>query len=145
MNINVWTFSGRLTRTPILRVVGDKNVCNFSVAINEYAGKDKENSALFVECNVWGGQAAYLAKFDKGDEITVTGQVTQRLWQTKEGVERITLGCRVNNYHIHATPGEIAVDEEEKPKEPEKQRARVKPVAKAVVETEDEDEEDIPF
>lgn len=137
MSLNIFTFSGRLTDTPKVREVNDKNVYNFNVAVNNYAGKDKEQDTFFVECTIWGDRGKYLAKFDKGAEISVTGKLSLRKWEGKDGSEKTSLGCFVSDYEVHSK-----IEEEKKPRTKLSSKPRNEPVEE---ENTDEDEDDVPF
>jgi single-strand DNA-binding protein len=89
-------FTGRLTANATVNPVkGDKQVINFTVAINQQwknkAGEKKERTA-FIECAYWrnSGIAEYLTK---GAVVEISGWMEAQAYQsTKEGL-RARLLC----------------------------------------------------
>ena len=79
---NVWTFSGNLGSDPESRQVGDRQVCNFSVAVN---GR-RDDPTTWVRVAAWGklGEtcAQYLAK---GRQVIVTGPARLREYEGAKG------------------------------------------------------------
>ena len=112
--MNVWIFTGRLTKQPVSKQVGNNMVYNFSVAINK--GKDKD--PIYAECDWWGDRGKYITSFDKGSLVTVHGELSPRKWTTKDGVEKTVLGCRVNDVSGLAVTKAERVEQEARP-EPE--------------------------
>lgn len=133
MSLNVFSFSGRLTDTPTVKELKEHTLYNFSIAVNNYAGKDKEYDVFFVECSLWGDRGKFLLRLDKGAEMSVSGKLTVRKWTNKEGVEKTIIGCNVNDYEVHTKP---KTDSGVVPKS----RIRTEPVEEEKVE-----DEDIPF
>ena len=79
---NVWTFSGNLGSDPETRQVGDRMVCNFSVAVN---GR-RDDPTTWVRVAVWGAQADACARFlAKGRQVIVTGAARLREYEGKNG------------------------------------------------------------
>lgn len=67
-------------------------VVSFSVADNQ--GKDKP--AIYWNCSLFGKRASSLAQYlTRGQSVTVSGNVTERLWTDKEGKERKSMEIRV--------------------------------------------------
>lgn len=79
---NVWTFSGNLGSDPETRQVGDRQVCNFSVAVN---GR-RDDPTTWVRVAVWGAQADACQRFlAKGRQVIVTGAARLREYEGKNG------------------------------------------------------------
>jgi single-stranded DNA-binding protein len=93
--MNVWIIGGRLTKDPVVKTVNDKEIYNFSLAVNE-----TKDSTLFVECDFWGSRGQFLTKLTKGTYLTVQGRFKKRVWTTKEGVEKTVIGCNVDNVFL---------------------------------------------
>lgn len=79
-NRNHCEFAGHITADPEIKTVkvGDKDreVCEFSVAVNEYVGKGKEPHTTFIPCEAWDGSAKTIVKhFKKGSAIFVEGRI----------------------------------------------------------------------
>ena len=93
--MNNCTFTGNLVRDPKLDDVGDKKVCNFTLANNEGWG-DKQ-TVTYIDVSVWGGQAAACAEhLFKGRPAAVSGSISLRKWKTKDDEERSVLSLRAN-------------------------------------------------
>ena len=69
-------------------------VCNFSVA--DSMGKDK--GTIWWNCQLFGKRAESLAQYlTKGQAVTVSGNVTEREWNDKEGTKRKSMDVRVQD------------------------------------------------
>ena len=89
-------FTGRLTaKAEVKAVKGDKQVINFTVAINQKwknkAGEKKEKTA-FVDCAYWrnSGIAEYLTK---GAVVEISGWVEAQGYQSKSDGIKARLNC----------------------------------------------------
>jgi single-strand DNA-binding protein len=91
-------FTGRLTaKAEVKAVKGDKQVINFTVAINQKwknkAGEKKEKTA-FIDCAYWrnSGIAEYLTK---GAVVEISGWMEAQGYQSKkDGIQaRLTCTC----------------------------------------------------
>ena len=84
---------GRLTKMPELKEVGDKKVCEFTIATNRVNGKDAD----FINCVVWNNQAENLCKYQvKGNIIGVIGELRVDSYEI-EGNKRYKTYVMVNN------------------------------------------------
>jgi len=91
MNINQTTLVGRITHTPILKVLplGSKVTSVTIVTNRTWKDKDgqKQESAEFTDCVAFGRTAEVMAEYlEGGQEIAVIGRLQTRSWQ-KEGEE----------------------------------------------------------
>lgn len=79
---------GRVVKKPEVRVTGGgQQVANFSVAVNERLGKDKEK-AQFFNVVAWGTLGELCGQWlDKGREVLVEGRIDVRTVD-KDGVKR---------------------------------------------------------
>lgn len=86
--MNVICMIGRFTKTPELRTTPDGvNVTSFTIAVNRPNTKDKTD---FINCVAWRGTAEFITKFfNKGDKIAVSGVLTSRKFQDKDGNNRV--------------------------------------------------------
>lgn len=74
---------GRLTKTPEVKHLNDKKVCNFTLALSEGYG-DSERT-IFVNCQAWNKTAEFIEKyFDKGVRIAINGRINVRNYE-KDG------------------------------------------------------------
>ena len=97
MSINVFTCVGRLGNDAELRYTpSGKAVASFSVAVDVGFGENK--STLWVRANIWGKQAEGLAPYlKKGDPVGITGELSNREWEDKEGQTRTSLEVNVRD------------------------------------------------
>lgn len=78
---------GRLTADVELRTTqSGKNVCSFTIAVDR-PGKDA--GADFITCVAWEKTAELISRyFHKGSKIGLTGRMTTRNWEDKDGHKR---------------------------------------------------------
>lgn len=87
--MNKIVLKGRLTADPELKTTQTGvETCNFTVAVDRYAGKDKEKTVNFIPCRAWRATAAFVSKyFAKGKEILVDGTLNVDKYE-KDGENR---------------------------------------------------------
>jgi single-strand DNA-binding protein len=93
--MNSITIAGQLGRDAEIRCMpnGDA-VCNFSVADSQ--GKDKPT--IWWRCSLFGKRAESLAQYlTKGQAVTVSGNVTEREYQDKDGTQKKAMEIRVHD------------------------------------------------
>ena len=85
--MNSCNFIGRLTAEPELRRTQQGTACcSFTLAVKRPRAKDTTDFHNFV---VWQQGAEYLCQYGhKGDLVGVTGYLTSRSWQDKDGHKR---------------------------------------------------------
>ena len=86
--VNKVCILGRVVKKPEVRVTsGGQQVANFSVAVNERLGKDKEKAQFFTVV-AWGNLGELCGQWlDKGREVWVEGRIDIRQVE-KDGVKR---------------------------------------------------------
>jgi single-strand DNA-binding protein len=91
--MNIITVAGNIGKDAEIRATPTgESVASFSVADSQ--GKDKPT--IWWRCNLWGKRAESLAQYlTKGSKVTVTGQVTEREYQDKDGQQRKSMEVRV--------------------------------------------------
>lgn len=69
--------SGRLTNAVEIKTsASGGSYCNFSIACDKYAGKDKEKKTIFVNCMAFAHSANFLAKYcNKGSMVFIEGEL----------------------------------------------------------------------
>lgn len=95
--MNVWTFTGRLGADGELRTTqsGEK-VLGFRVAND--VGFGERRTTQWVECSVWGRRAESLAPhMTKGKQVVVSGELTLREYEKRDGTRGAGLAVRVND------------------------------------------------
>lgn len=85
--MNSVNITGRLTGDIELKSTqSGVSVCGFTVAVDRPAVKDKTD---FIDCVAWRAKAEFLSKyFSKGDGIEITGVLTTRNYEDKNGNKR---------------------------------------------------------
>lgn len=83
----------------------DTAVAQFNLAIN--SGYGEKQITTFYRCSLFGKRAETLAPMLlKGNKIGVTGEITNRPYTNKEGVEKYSLELRVNDLTLLGSKGE---------------------------------------
>jgi single-strand DNA-binding protein len=95
--MNKQAIIGNLTGDPEVRQVGDKQVCEFSVAVNgKFNDKDGNRTTTFYRVSAWRGLGENCAKFlSKGKKVYVSGEPKARLFD-KDGEKRLSLEITAN-------------------------------------------------
>jgi single-strand DNA-binding protein len=98
-DINSVSLSGRLTADPVsASTQNGTQRCNFTLATNYYAGKDK-NGVAFVKCTVWGKLAEIVSSIaSKGVAVYISGELRQNDWTDKQGGKHSELTVNVNQF-----------------------------------------------
>lgn len=86
--MNTITLTGRMTTEPELKhTQSGVSVCTYTLAVKRPKVKDTTD---FVPVVSWRQGAEYLCNYGhKGDMVAVTGSLTTRKWQDKDGNNRI--------------------------------------------------------
>lgn len=93
--MNSINISGRITNSLELKSTqSGTSVCSFTVAVDRPAVKGKTD---FIDCVAWRHKAEFVSKyFQKGDPIEVTGCLTTRNYEDKNGNKRKALRSFAN-------------------------------------------------
>lgn len=132
--MNSITIAGQLGRDAEVRYLpnGDP-VCSFSVADNQ----GREKPAIWWACSLFGKRAESLAQYlVKGQSVTVTGTVTERIYTDKQGNERKAQDVRVQDVALQGGRREAQPETPSQPK--------AKPAAQGSG-FDDMDDDQIPF
>jgi single-strand DNA-binding protein len=86
--MNSISLTGRLTEAPELKqTTSGKSVVSNNLAVDRPFTKDVTD---FIPVVIWNQQAEYLSKYaKKGTKVGVTGKLTTRKYEDKEGKKRI--------------------------------------------------------
>lgn len=141
--MNSITFDGRLAADAELRYTpGGEPVLSFRVASDIGFGERKTTN--WFSCQVWGKRGESLKDYlQKGQQVTVYGQLTLREWQDKEGAKRLSPDVRVLEISLQGGKREDGGHggySQEAP--PPTRREQTGPAPAASV---DDDDSDIPF
>lgn len=94
---------GRLTADAVAKEIkDDRNVVNFSIAINEPSGTKKagmKKTPTYVNCSYWNkpGVAKHLTK---GVLVALTGHLSAKAWLNKDGQPRASLELNVDTIKV---------------------------------------------
>ncbi len=62
------------------------SVVSFNLAVDRYMGKDAEKKVDFISCVAWRTTAEHICRYwHKGDEILISGSISTRTYQNKDG------------------------------------------------------------
>ena len=96
---NCISFVGRVGRDAELKDVGGNKVLSFSLA-NDVGFGDKKKTN-WMNCNLWGKQGESVARFvTKGKQVWVSGELSTRDYQGKDGTNKTSLEVRVNQLDL---------------------------------------------
>ena len=136
--MNNITIAGQLGRDAEVRQMpnGDP-VANFSVADSQ----GREKPTIWWNCQLFGKRAESLAQYlTKGTSVTVSGNVTQRSYTDKNGVEKVSTEIRVADVALQGSKK----DEAPAFKKPSQDAAKARQAPKASSGFDDMDS-DVPF
>lgn len=94
---------GRLTRDPELRRTGSGTaVANFALAVDrDFKSQSGEKETDFIDCVAWRSTAEFVSKyFKKGSMAVVSGRLTIRVWDDKDGNKRRTAEIVADNIYF---------------------------------------------
>lgn len=95
--MNNLSMTGRVGRDAVVKFTpnGDA-VCTFSAALT--SGYGEKAVTTWLNCSLWGKRAETLAPMLlKGTLIGLTGDISLRVYTNKEGQEKSTVDCRVQD------------------------------------------------
>ena len=93
--MNVVTLTGNICNVLELKSTqSGKQVCNLNLAVKRPYASDTTD---FIPIVVWGKQAEHLCAYmGKGSKIAVSGILTTRKWQDKDGNNRVAYEVMAN-------------------------------------------------
>ena len=97
--------TGNLTRDPELRSTPNgASVCSFSVAVNRVykdTNGDQKEDVSFIDCSAWGKLGEMIAQYaKKGSGVLVSGRLSQRSFEGKDGVKRSRTEIVVEDFNF---------------------------------------------
>ena len=113
--MNVLTLSGHLGGDCEIRYTkSGTQVTQFSVAMNSGYGERKLTN--WVRCTIWGDRGNGLAPYlTKGQQVVVSGELSQHEWTNKDGETKASLEVKVNDVDLVGGGGESKPAPEKKP------------------------------
>ena len=117
MSINQVVLTGRLTKDVELRATTTGTpVTNFTIAVDDYNSNAKESNTYFIECIAWNNQAKFVAEYcNKGTPIAVSGRLTTRSYDRKDGTKAYVTEVVCNNVQTFGTKKDSAKVENDAP------------------------------
>ena len=106
--MNNWNFVGRLGKDSEMRYLpnGDA-VLSFNAAIDFGYGEKK--GTIWPRCSMFGKRAESVAPYlKKGQQVAISGELSERKWTNKEGVEQTSLEVRVGELTLVGAKSEAA-------------------------------------
>ena len=106
--MNNWNFTARLGKDAEMRYLpnGDA-VLSFNAAVDYGYGEKK--GTLWPRCSMFGKRAESVAPYlKKGQQVAISGELSERKWVNKEGVEQLSLEVRVGELTLVGGKSEAA-------------------------------------
>ena len=100
MSFSKIVIMGNLTADPEQRTTPNgRELTSFTIAVNTRAGAGREENTTFYRCTMWGNRGEAIAKYvTKGQQLLVSGTLSARSYQTKDGTERQSLEVNVDDF-----------------------------------------------
>lgn len=125
MNTNIVVIEGHITRNAEMKSAGATTVTSFSIANNQSYKKDGDwvDNVYFFECEIWGAFGETMRQYlNKGQKVTIIGQLVQNRWIDTNGKSRNAEKIRVKDLSIQfekktKTPAESAPNTDFNPAE----------------------------
>lgn len=97
--MNKFTCTGRIVNDPELKITPNQiSVLSFTVAVKRPRTKEV---ADFLPCVAWRHNAEFLSKFaHKGDMVGITGILTSRNWEDRDGHKRTSLEIQCDDVEL---------------------------------------------
>ncbi len=137
--------TGRVTRDAVIKTMNDeKEVVNFSIAINEYhkpkGAKEAKQITLYVGCNYW-QNTAVAKRLVKGAVVEVEGILRIRVYVSKDGETKAAANLRCRHLKVFGvTAKREASEQREESEEPPAAKDKIETIAAIT-----EPMEDVPF
>ena len=95
------TFAGRVGRDAEIRTTqAGESVTSFTVAVDVGFGDKK--ATQWIDCTIWRDRGVKLAPYiKKGQNVTVRGRPSVRVYTTQNGETKATLQCTVDEIALH--------------------------------------------
>lgn len=97
--MNKFICTGRIVNDPELKMTTNQiSVLSFTVAVKRPRTKEV---ADFLPCVAWRQNAEFLSKFaHKGDMVGITGILTSRNWEDRDGHKRTSLEIQCDDVEL---------------------------------------------
>ena len=74
-DINRITLTGRVGKDPEFKTPGSSTLATFSLAVNQWMGKDRGEEAMWLQINIWGERSKVAEYIHKGMKLTIEGKL----------------------------------------------------------------------
>jgi single-strand DNA-binding protein len=96
-HLNNFQAMGHLGRAPELKQAAGKQLAEFTVAVS--SGTMQKPDTIWLKCTVWGDRAQRVVeKLNKGDAVYVSGRLSIRAYQGKDGTPKAEASVMVNEW-----------------------------------------------
>lgn len=119
--MNTWNFTGNLGRDSEVRYTsaGDA-VVSFSVGVK--SGYGDNASTTWAKCSMFGKRGESVAPYlTKGQLVGVSGEVSMREWEDRQGQKRSNLEVRVNDLTLLGKRDDSGVQNTQQAPQPQRQ------------------------
>jgi len=89
--------TGRVGQDAEIRQVGDSQLGKFSLAVNQYRGRDREPETAWWDIEVWGGRSKVCDYIRKGMKLTVEGELDVHSKTNEDGERRTYYSIKATN------------------------------------------------
>ena len=138
MSINKVILVGRISNDiTINKSQSGTSMCNFSIVVDRYMGKDKEKATDFIRCTAFGSTADILGRYaGKGKQVAVEGNIKTGSYE-KDGVKHYTQDVQIDKVELLGGKGDGNATQPT--------QATPAPVVETPTTAEETSNEDIPF
>ena len=107
MSINKVILVGRISNDiTVNKSQSGTSMCNFSIAVDRYMGKDKEKATDFIRCTAFGSTADILGRYaGKGKQVAVEGNIKTGSYE-KDGVKHYTQDVQIDKVELLGGKGD---------------------------------------
>lgn len=104
--MNQITIVGNLASDPNTRNVGDKTVCDFTVAVNRRRKTEGQPEADFFRVSAWGKLGENCQKYlTKGKKVGVVGSISAHAYQANDGTAKASMDVFANDVEFLSPRG----------------------------------------
>lgn len=113
-DLNLYICTGRFGQDPQGKYMPSGSaVCNFSLAVSrQHKDKDsgeKKEDTQWMDFVAFGKTAEIITQYmKKGSQCRVTGRMQKRKWQDKNGQDRYTTECIVEEFQMLGSKGQAS-------------------------------------
>lgn len=101
-DINKVCLTGHIGKDPEIKFFDSgKCVVNFSVAVSEWAGKEKGEITHWFDCRAWGKKAEFIGEYAKsGSLVMIDGRLGVDSYKAQDGTNRTKVYINVDEIKV---------------------------------------------